>query len=93
MVQPSKHSPLFFPKIISGRIDDAVRPRSEWRQWLRTLGLLDARAHLFVMPSACEARIRRRCVSPKISIRSRHSRARPPKPPSQTWKTFLRNHA
>ena len=23
---------LSFPKIISGRIDDAVRPRSEWRQ-------------------------------------------------------------
>jgi hypothetical protein len=23
---------LSFPKIISGRIDDAVRPESEWRQ-------------------------------------------------------------
>ena len=23
---------LSFPKIISGRIDDAIRPRSEWRQ-------------------------------------------------------------
>ena len=44
---------LSFPKIISGRIDDAVRPRSEWRQWLQTVGRHDARAHLSVMPNAC----------------------------------------
>jgi hypothetical protein len=41
---------LSFPKIISGRIDGAIRPRSEWRQWHRTVALLDARAHLSVMP-------------------------------------------
>jgi hypothetical protein len=39
---------LSFPKIISGRIGDAVQPRSEWRRWL-----LDATAHLSVMPSVC----------------------------------------
>src|SRR5664280_2484717 len=44
---------LSFPKIISGRIGDAAQPRSEWRQWRQIVGLLDARAHLFVMPSAC----------------------------------------
>src|SRR5690242_3453928 len=45
--------PVSFPKIISGRIGDAVQPRSEWRQWRQIVGLLDARAHLSVMPSAC----------------------------------------
>jgi len=40
--------PLSFPKIISGRIDDAARPRWEWRQWPRTVGLYDAKAHLSV---------------------------------------------
>jgi hypothetical protein len=44
---------LSFPKIISGRIGDAVQPRSEWRQWRQIVGLLDAMAHLSVMPSAC----------------------------------------
>jgi hypothetical protein len=45
---------LSFPKIISGRIDDVVRPRRERRQRRQTVGWLDARAHLSVMPSACE---------------------------------------
>jgi heme/copper-type cytochrome/quinol oxidase subunit 1 len=45
--------PLSFPKIISGRIGGAVQPGSEWRQWRQIVGLLDARAHLSVMPSAC----------------------------------------
>src|SRR5271169_5468238 len=44
---------LSFPKIISRRIGDAVQPGSEWRQWRQIVGLLDARAHLSVMPSAC----------------------------------------
>ena len=44
---------LSFPKIISGRIGGAVQPGSEWRQWRQIVGLLDARAHLSVMPSAC----------------------------------------
>jgi len=39
---------LSFPKIISGRIGGAVQPGSEWRQWHRIVGLLDARAHLSV---------------------------------------------
>ena len=43
---------LSFPKIISGRIGGAVQPGSEWRQWRQIVGLLDARAHLSVMPSA-----------------------------------------
>ena len=42
---------LSFPKIISGRICDAAQPRSELRQWHQIVGLLGARAHLFVMPS------------------------------------------
>jgi hypothetical protein len=41
---------LSFPKIISGCIGDAAQPRSEWRQWRQIVGLLGARAHLFVMP-------------------------------------------
>jgi hypothetical protein len=41
---------LSLPKIISGRICDAAQPRSELRQWRQIVGLLDARAHLFVMP-------------------------------------------
>ena len=44
---------LSFPKIISGRIGGAVQPGSEWRQWRQIVGLLDAKAHLSVMPSAC----------------------------------------
>jgi hypothetical protein len=44
---------LSFPKIISGRIGGAVQPGSEWRQWRQIVGLLDARAHPSVMPSAC----------------------------------------
>jgi hypothetical protein len=44
---------LSFPKIISGRIGDVAQPRSEWRQWRQIVGLLGARAHLSVMPSAC----------------------------------------
>jgi hypothetical protein len=43
---------LSLPKIISGRIDGAIRPGWEWRQWRQTVGLLDARAYLSVMPSA-----------------------------------------
>ena len=43
---------LSFPKIISGRIDGAVQPGSEWRGWCRIVGLPDARAHLSAMPSA-----------------------------------------
>jgi hypothetical protein len=43
---------LSFPKIISGRIGGAVQPGSEWRQWRQIVGLLDARVHLSVMPSA-----------------------------------------
>jgi hypothetical protein len=42
-----------FPKIISGRIDGAVQPGSEWWQWRQIVELLDVRAHLSVMPSAC----------------------------------------
>jgi hypothetical protein len=49
----SAQAAVSFPKIISGRIDDAVRPRWEWRQWQQTVGLLGARAHLSLMPSAC----------------------------------------
>ena len=45
--------PLSFPKIISGRIGGAVPPESEWRGWRQSVGPLDARAHLSVMPSAC----------------------------------------
>ena len=44
---------LSFPTIISGRIGGAVQPGSEWRQWRQIVGLLDARAHLSIMPSAC----------------------------------------
>src|SRR5262249_30392631 len=44
---------LSFPKIISGCIGDVALPRQESRQRHQTVGLLDARAHLFVMPSAC----------------------------------------
>src|ERR1017187_2300952 len=44
---------LSLPKIISGRIGDAVQPSSEWRQWRQIVGRLDARGHLSVMPSAC----------------------------------------
>ena len=44
---------LSFPKITSGRIDDAARPKPEWLLWRQTVGLLDATAHLSVMPSAC----------------------------------------
>src|SRR5450756_169190 len=44
---------LSFPKIISGRICDAAQPRSELRQWRQTVGRLDARGHLSVVPSAC----------------------------------------
>ena len=44
---------LSFPKITSGRIDDAARPRPEWLLWRQTVGLLDATARLSVMPSAC----------------------------------------
>jgi hypothetical protein len=44
---------LSLPKIISGRIGGAVQPGSEWRGWCQNVGLLDARAHLSVMPSAC----------------------------------------
>jgi hypothetical protein len=43
---------LSFPKITSGRIDGAIRPRSEWLQWRQTVGRLDLTAHLSVMPSA-----------------------------------------
>ena len=43
---------LSFPKIISGYIGDVALPRQESRQHHRTDGLLDARAHLFVMPGA-----------------------------------------
>ncbi len=43
---------LSFPKIIFGRIGDAAQPRSEWRQWRQNVGLLGARAHLSVKPSA-----------------------------------------
>ena len=53
MPNPQLADYLSFPKIISGRIGDAVQPRSEWRQWRQIVGLLDARAHLSVMPSAC----------------------------------------
>ena len=42
-----------FPKIISGRIGGAVQPGSEWRQWRQIVGLLDEKARLSVMPSAC----------------------------------------
>src|SRR5665811_1614230 len=41
---------LSFPKIISGHIGGAVQPGSEWQQWRQTVGLLDARAHLSLMP-------------------------------------------
>ena len=44
---------LSLPKIISGRIGGAVQPGSEWRGWCQNVGLLDARVHLSVMPSAC----------------------------------------
>ncbi len=44
---------LSFPKIISGRIGGAVQPGSEWRQWRQIVGLLDEKARLSVMPSAC----------------------------------------
>jgi hypothetical protein len=43
---------LSFPKITSGRIDGAIRPRSEWLQWRQTVGRLDLTAHLSVIPSA-----------------------------------------
>src|SRR5450830_1079010 len=46
------HNPLSFPKIISERIGDSAQPRSEWRQWCQTVGLLGARTHLSLMPSA-----------------------------------------
>ena len=41
---------LSFPKITSGRIDDAARPKPEWLLWRQTVGLLDATAHLSAMP-------------------------------------------
>jgi putative ABC transport system substrate-binding protein len=41
-----------FPKIISGRIDDGARPRSEWLRWRQTIGRPDVTAHLSVMPGA-----------------------------------------
>ena len=44
---------LSFPKITSGRIDDAVQPRSELRRWRQTVGQLDVMAHPSAMPSAC----------------------------------------
>src|SRR4029077_11986787 len=44
---------MSFPKIISGRIDGAVQPGSEWRRCRQLVGSLDAKAHPSVMPSAC----------------------------------------
>ena len=44
---------LSLPKIISGRIGGAVQPGWEWRGWRQSVGPLDARVHLSVMPSAC----------------------------------------
>ena len=46
-------SPPSFPKIISGCIDDVIRPILEWRQWLQIAGRLDAKVHLSVMSNAC----------------------------------------
>jgi hypothetical protein len=43
---------LSFPKIISGCIGDAARPRPEWLQWRQTVGRFDVTAHLSVMPNA-----------------------------------------
>ena len=43
---------LSFPKIISERIDDVIRPILGRRQWLQIAGRLDAKAHLSVMPGA-----------------------------------------
>src|SRR6476619_3977190 len=42
-----------FPKIISGRIGGAVQPGWEWWQWRQSVGPLDAKAHLSLMPSGC----------------------------------------
>jgi hypothetical protein len=52
-LQGARQSFLSFPKIISGRIGDAAPPRSKWRQWRQIVELLDAKAHLSLMPSAC----------------------------------------
>jgi hypothetical protein len=44
---------LSFPKIISGHIGGAVQPGLEWQGWRQSVGLLDEKAHLSVMPGAC----------------------------------------
>src|SRR5215207_5887238 len=44
---------LSFPKIISGRSDDVIRPILGCRQWLQIAGRRDVKAHLSLMPGAC----------------------------------------
>jgi hypothetical protein len=50
--EASRIKPLSFPKIKSGRIDGAVQPGSEWWRCRQSVGPLDEKAHLSVMPSA-----------------------------------------
>src|ERR1019366_8016203 len=66
---------LSFPKIISGRICDAAQPRSELRQWRQIVGLLDARAHLSLMPNAYALGIRESCPVDIMSMTNGASRS------------------
>src|SRR5262249_55663735 len=58
-LRAASRSVLSFPKIISGRIDDAIRTGLVWRRWLHAFGRLVVAARPCPTPSACASRCNR----------------------------------